>query len=173
MKGKKGLYAIVLAPSREIALQVQAVFDEFGTPLGVRSVAVIGGIDIKNDIKALDTNPQVIVATPGRLCDHLDRGNLWLDFIEAVVLDEADRMLEMGFSEQLNRILDDTPETRQTLLFSATFPPPVERLAQKILYKPERVQIGKTSTPVQSVDQQFVFVSEQSKVSELVRLLLR
>ena len=116
--GRKGTYGLVLAPTREIAQQTQATFELFGKPRGVQSIVLIGGINMKEDEKALATYPQVIVATPGRLCDHLDRGNIWLDFIEMVVLDEADRMLDMGFTDQLNRIMQDVPAKRQTLLFS-------------------------------------------------------
>src|SRR5690606_7284173 len=98
----------------------QQTIELFGAPRGIRSIVLIGGINMRIDAQAISTYPQIIVATPGRLCDHLDRGNIWLDFIEVVVLDEADRMLDMGFTTQLNRIMDDLPKNRQTLLFSAT-----------------------------------------------------
>lgn len=171
LKGREGTYGLILAPSREIALQVQTVMESLGLPLGVRSIALIGGIDMRLDEQALNTYPHVIVATPGRLCDHLERGNIWLDYLEFVVLDEADRMLDMGFSDQLNRILRDTPSSRQTLLFSATLPPPVERLAQKILSQPKRIQIGKAVSPAKTVDQRFIFTDEGAKLRVLLRLI--
>jgi superfamily II DNA/RNA helicase len=171
LMNRKGTYVVVLAPSREIALQTHEVFQTFGAPLGVRSIALIGGIEMKEDAKALETYPHVIVATPGRLCDHLDRGNIWLDYVEWVVLDEADRMLDMGFSDQLNRILQDTPSSRQTLLFSATLPPTVDRLAQKILKDPKRIQIGRPTSTATTVDQRFIFTDERGKLFKLLHLL--
>lgn len=172
IRGREGPYGLVLAPSREIALQTQVVMKQFGEPLGVRSVALIGGIDIRHDELALKNYPQVIVATPGRLCDHLERGNVWLDFIETVVLDEADRMLDMGFSDQLSRIMEQIPKNRQTLLFSATVPPNVEKLANRILYEPERVSIGKSVSAAKTVEQNFIFTDEEAKVRELHKILM-
>ena len=170
--GRQGTYGLVLAPTREIALQTQKVLEDFGAPLGVKSVALIGGTPLKNDEVALRDYPQIIVATPGRICDHLERGNIWLEYLEVLVLDEADRMLEMGFADQLNRILQETPNTRQTLLFSATLSPPIEKLAQKILYEPFRIQIGGTKAKAaKTVEQEFVFIDEESKFRELQHLL--
>src|SRR3984957_5794422 len=111
--GKEGTYGIILSPTREIAQQTQATLELFGTPRGVRSIVLIGGVDMRYDTQALATYPQIILATPGRLCDHLDRGNIWLDYIEVAVLDEADRMLDMGFSDQLSRIMQEVPKERQ------------------------------------------------------------
>lgn len=167
---KQGTYGLILCPTREIAQQTQATLEIFGTPRGLRSIVLIGGIDMKLDAAALQTYPQVIVATPGRLCDHLDRGNIWLDFIQMVVLDEADRMLDMGFSDQLARIMEEVPGERQTLVFSATFPPTVERLASKILHNPKRVAIGKSMASAPSIDQHLIWMSEESKNRELMRL---
>jgi ATP-dependent RNA helicase RhlE len=171
LKGREGTYGLILAPTREIANQTKAVLDVFGGPLGIRAAVLIGGIDMKLDTIALNTYPQIIVATPGRLCDHLDRGNIWLDYLEHVVLDEADRMLDMGFSDQLNRILDDTPNSRQTLLFSATFPPIVEKLAGKILHDPKRISIGRSMKPTDTVEQSFIFTEEADKLREVTRIL--
>jgi len=169
--GRSGTYGLVLAPTREIALQTQAVLDQFGKPLGVKSVCLIGGTPLRADEILLRDYPTVIVATPGRLCDHLERGNVWLEFLEVLILDEADRMLEMGFAVQLNRILEKTPSTRQSLLFSATLPPNVEKLANRMLYQPERIQIGRVSKAAHTVDQLFVFIDEARKVRELEYLL--
>ncbi len=169
--GRNGTYALILVPTREIANQTQAVLTEFGKPLGITSVSLIGGTDLKVDAEALRNYPQVIVATPGRLCDHLERGNIWLEYLEMLVLDEADRMLEMGFSEQLNRVLKETPQTRQTLLFSATLSPTVEKLANKILHEPRRIQVGKPSRAAITVDQKFIFTDEAGKLRMLENLL--
>ena len=171
VKGRNGTYALVLAPTREIALQTQKVLEDFGKPLGINSVALIGGTPLRVDEIALRTYPQIIVATPGRICDHLERGNIWLEYLEALVLDEADRMLDMGFSDQVNRILDQTPNTRQTLLFSATLSPTVEKLAQKILYEPFRIKVAQASRAAITVEQKFRFVSEEKKLRELEDLI--
>jgi ATP-dependent RNA helicase RhlE len=171
LKGREGTYAVVLAPSREIALQTQEVLKTFGGPLGVRSCVLIGGVQMRNDDIALATYPQVIVATPGRLCDHLDRGNIWLEYIEMVVLDEADRMLDMGFADQLNRVLQDMPKTRQTLLFSATFSKEIESLARRILQNPVRVEIGSSRKPAQSIEQKFIYTDEASKLRALQKII--
>jgi ATP-dependent RNA helicase RhlE len=169
--GRKGTFGLVLAPTREIAQQTQATFEKFGTPRGVTSVVLIGGVNMRDDDKALATYPQVIVATPGRLCDHLDRGNIWLDFIEMVVLDEADRMLDMGFTDQLSRIMQDVPATRQTLLFSATMTPSVEKLARKIMKDPARVAIGAPATTATNVEQFIKHIPEERKNTELRRII--
>ncbi|OFZ21474.1 MAG: hypothetical protein A2X94_08170 [Bdellovibrionales bacterium GWB1_55_8] len=169
--GREGTYGLILCPTREIAQQTQATIELFGTPRGVRSIVLIGGINMRYDTQALATYPQIIVATPGRLCDHLDRGNIWLDFIQTVVLDEADRMLDMGFADQLSRIMADVPTSRQTLLFSATMPPNVERFAQRILYEPKRVAIGKPLAAAATVEQHLLWMKEESKNRELRRLI--
>jgi ATP-dependent RNA helicase RhlE len=162
---------LVLAPTREIAQQIEETIRVFGGPLGVRSAVLIGGVDMRFDTQALATYPHIIVATPGRLCDHLERGNIWLEFIEVVVLDEADRMLDMGFSTQINRIFEDLPLNRQTMFFSATFPPPVEKLARKILHEPERITVGVNNSSAATVDQRIVAVREDAKSSALRKLL--
>jgi ATP-dependent RNA helicase RhlE len=169
--GKQGTYGLILAPTREIAQQIQASFELFGTPRGVRSIVLIGGIDMKIDEAAIQSYPQVIVATPGRLCDHLDRGNIWLEFIQMVVLDEADRMLDMGFTDQLNRVMQDVPTNRQTLLFSATFTAPVEKLARKILHDPVRIAIGKPQSTATNIEQSIRWMSESEKNRELRRII--
>lgn len=169
--GREGTFGVILAPTRELAQQTQQTIEMFGKPRGVRSIVLIGGVDMKLDAQAISTYPQIIVATPGRLCDHLDRGNIWLDYVEVVVLDEADRMLDMGFADQLSRIMSEVPENRQTLLFSATMPPGVEKLAQKILYNPRRVKIGAPVSAAKTVEQRLIWMKEESKNRELRRLL--
>jgi ATP-dependent RNA helicase RhlE len=171
LAGREGTYGLILAPTRELAQQIQATMDIFGTPRGVRSAVLIGGIDMRLDKQALETYPQVIIATPGRLVDHLERGNVWLNYLEFVVLDEADRMLDMGFADQLNRIMGETSENKQTLLFSATIPPMVEKLASKILKNPERVTIGRPLGAANSVEQRMIKLREDDKMRELRRVL--
>ncbi len=169
--GREGTYGLILAPTREIAQQIHQTLEIFALPRGIRSAVLIGGVDMKLDIQALQSYPQIIVATPGRLCDHLDRGTLWLDYIEMVVLDEADRMLDMGFSAQLSRIMEEVPKKRQTLLFSATISSEVRRLANKILFQPQTITIGKSQSAAGGVDQKILWMDENSKSRELRKLL--
>ncbi|MBI3542186.1 MAG: DEAD/DEAH box helicase [Deltaproteobacteria bacterium] len=108
LAGRGGTLAIVLSPTREIAQQTFDCFETFGKPRGVNACVLIGGVPMNPQLEALKTYPQVIVATPGRLVDHMERGTVWLDYVEMVVLDEADRMLDMGFLPQINRIMTET-----------------------------------------------------------------
>ncbi len=169
--GKEGTFGLILCPTREIAQQTQATLELLAAPRGIRSAVLIGGVQMRHDEQALKTYPQILVATPGRLCDHLDRGNIWLDFIEIVILDEADRMLDMGFSQQLNRILTEVPTKRQTLLYSATFSPSIEKLARQNMQDPARIAIeaSKASTP--KIEQRFIWTTEEKKIQQLRYLL--
>jgi len=171
LKGKEGTLGLILAPTREIAQQIQVVFEGFGAPQGVRSIVLIGGVNMKQDDQAIATYPQVLVATPGRLCDHLDRGNLWLDFMQWVILDEADRMLDMGFAAQLSRIMSDIPDSAQTLVFSATISPSVSKLTKGILKQPKMVSVGKANSAAETVEQKILWMKEESKGHQLRRLL--
>jgi ATP-dependent RNA helicase RhlE len=169
--GREGTFGLILCPTREIAQQTQATLELFATPRGVRSAVLIGGIDMKIDAAAINNYPQILVATPGRLCDHLERGNLWLDYIQMVVLDEADRMLDMGFSDQLNRIMKEVPAKRQTMIYSATIPPNVQKLAQKILHNPQRVDIGIPMTAAANIEQRLIWMNEEFKARNLERVM--
>ncbi|MCC7440224.1 MAG: DEAD/DEAH box helicase [Bdellovibrionales bacterium] len=171
--GKKGTYGLVLAPTREIALQIQETLVLFAHPLGLTSVCLIGGTDLKADARALLEYPNIIVGTPGRICDHLEHGRLWLDFIQFLVLDEADRMLDMGFSDQLAQITGACPTDRQTMLFSATMGGPVRDLAERILHTPKSVIIGKPLEAAKSISQKLIWTTEDGKKRELLRLLGR
>ena len=171
IRGKEGTLGLVLAPTREIAQQIQAVFDALGTPQGVRAITLIGGINLRQDTVALASYPQVIVATPGRLCDHLDRGNVWVDFVRVVVLDEADRMLDMGFASQLARIMQDVPRDAQRWVFSATISPSVKQFSGKILSQPAFVQTDQNRPAASTVEQRLKWVSEEEKLPALRRLL--
>ncbi|MBS1962082.1 MAG: DEAD/DEAH box helicase [Bdellovibrionales bacterium] len=168
--GKKGTLILALSPTREIAQQTAAVFETFGAPLGLKATVLIGGANMRLEEQALGEYPQIIVATPGRLCDHLERGNIWLDFIQTLILDEADRMLDMGFADQLARITESIPNSRQTLMFSATFPPSIEKLARNTMYQPKEVKIGVAAEMKPKIDQRFLRMREEDKVSELIRL---
>jgi ATP-dependent RNA helicase RhlE len=132
---------LVLVPTRELAMQVQQALVSYGTSLGLRVVTIVGGVPGSPQARALQQGPDVVVATPGRLIDHLDRGTVDLSDVEVLVLDEADRMLDMGFLPPLRTILADLPDVRQTLLLSATLGPEVMRLAHDVTQSPARVDV--------------------------------
>lgn len=170
-KDKNGTYVLALAPTREIAQQTGAVFEAFGKPFGLKTVVCIGGANMNVEKEALASSPHIIVATPGRLCDHLERGNVWLDFIQCLIFDEADRMLEMGFSKQIDLITEQLPKDRQTLMLSATFAPAVEKLAKKAMNNPEQVVIEKTKESTPKIEQSLFWIREDQKQNELAKLL--
>ncbi len=170
-KNKNGTYILALAPTREIAQQTGDIFRKFGEPFGMQVAVCIGGADMNAEKAALAQSPHIIVATPGRLCDHLERGNLWLDFIECLIFDEADRMLEMGFSKQIDIITEQIPKARQTLMLSATFAPQVEKLARKAMNNPSQVIIAKTQSSTPKIDQMLFWLPEERKLSKLVDIL--
>ncbi|HEV7785055.1 MAG TPA: DEAD/DEAH box helicase, partial [Thermoanaerobaculia bacterium] len=132
---------LILSPTREIALQTQTFLDLFGGDYGLRTACLIGGVKIGPQHTALRHKPHIIVATPGRLLDHMEQGTARLGDVDVLVLDEADHMLDMGFLPQVLRILQQVPTKRQTLMFSATMPPPIERLAQQFMSEPVRIDI--------------------------------
>jgi superfamily II DNA/RNA helicase len=170
-KDKNGTYVLALAPTREIAQQTGEVFERFAKPFGMKVVVCIGGANINEEKEALSSSPHIIVATPGRLCDHLERGNVWLDFIQCLIFDEADRMLEMGFAKQIDLITEQIPKERQTLMLSATFAPAVEALARKSMNNPEQVVVEKTEKSTPKIDQRLYWLPEERKLSQLIRIL--
>ena len=169
--GRSGPSALVLAPTRELALQIAEAFATLGGARGIETVVVIGGESMAPQLAGLRKRPAVVVATPGRLIDHLERGTLSLGSIRLVVLDEADRMLDMGFAPQVERILRATPLDRQTLCFSATMPPEVEALVRRHLVRPIRVEVGVVARPVAKVTQVLYKTPIQEKTPLLLRLL--
>jgi ATP-dependent RNA helicase RhlE len=162
---------LILTPTRELAAQVEESFRKYGKYTSLRVVPIFGGVGIEPQSKALRRGVDVVVATPGRLLDHMERQNVSFDDLEVLVLDEADRMLDMGFAPQLNRIVDAIPPYRQTLLFSATMPPEVEALARKYLRKPVVVQVGRRSEAASTVTHAVYPVPRDRKTTLLVQLL--
>jgi ATP-dependent RNA helicase DeaD len=142
--------ALAVAPTRELALQVQRELTWLYAAAGARVVSCVGGMDIRKEQRALAQGADIVVGTPGRLCDHIERGHLQTDQLRAVVLDEADEMLDLGFREELERILDATPEERRTLLFSATIPKPIAALARQ--YQDDALRIVATEGETQHAD---------------------
>ncbi len=164
--------ALVLVPTRELAVQIDAFWRDLTKSIPqMRSAVIIGGASMQPQIRALRAQPRFIVATPGRLVDHLNRRTVQLAGVEALVLDEADRMLDMGFAPQLGEILKHLPKQRQTLLFSATWAPELDRLAKKYLHNPARTSVGTVSRTSEQVSQELVMTTVQKKNEALLDLL--
>jgi ATP-dependent RNA helicase RhlE len=163
--------AVVLVPTRELALQVHAVLQKILQPFGMNSVVLIGGAPIGPQVRALQKHPRVIIATPGRLNDHLRQGMVQLKDVQILVLDEADRMLDMGFAPQVEQILRHVPRVRQTMLFSATIPSDILKLASRHMKLPIHVEIAPSGTTVEQVIQELFIVKEELKEKLLQRLL--
>ncbi len=163
--------ALVLAPTRELAVQIGRSFDTYGKGLGLRLGMVIGGLGFGRQIETLTRGVDILIATPGRLLDLMERGNVRLNRVGFLVLDEADRMFDMGFIRDVRRIVSAIGKERQTLLFSATMPPDVAKLASEILRNPERVEIAPQGRTVERIDQGVYFVNASSKRALLSHLL--
>jgi ATP-dependent RNA helicase DeaD len=166
-----GIQGLVLAPTRELAVQVAEELNRIGQVKGIRTLPIYGGQDINRQIRSLKNRPQIIAATPGRLIDHLERRTIRLKNIKVVVLDEADEMLNMGFIEDIERILSDIPEERQTLLFSATMPKKIQSLAERFMVDPELVKIKAKEMTVTNIEQYYLEVHEKQKFDVLTSLL--
>ncbi|MEL1136537.1 DEAD/DEAH box helicase [Desulfitobacterium sp. THU1] len=165
------IQGIVLTPTRELAVQVAEELNKIGQFKGIRTLPIYGGQEIDRQIRALKKRPHIIVATPGRLMDHMRRRTIRLQNINMVILDEADEMLNMGFVEDIETILQEIPEARQTLLFSATMPRPIQILAQKFMKDPELISIKGKEVTVANIEQDYIEVPEKMKFDVLCRLL--
>ena len=163
--------ALIIAPTRELAIQVSEEIYKIGYDKRVKLLSVYGGQEIGRQIRALKNRPQIIVGTPGRIQDHINRRTLKLDDVQTLVLDEADEMLNMGFIDDINAILENVPETRQTLLFSATMPPAIRKIAETFMRNPEIVKIKAKELTMENIEQFFVKATEREKFDVLTRLL--
>jgi ATP-dependent RNA helicase RhlE len=168
---KRGTRGLVLAPTRELVLQIAEQLEVLGAGRNIRGVTLIGGASYEHQARALRAQPRILVATPGRLVDHLQQGSARLSDIEVLVLDEADRMLDMGFKPQLTRILAKLPRTRQTLLFSATVANEVADFAKRHLSSPIRVEADRSGTTAARAEQAVYLVSQTEKQPLLLALL--
>ncbi|MFZ5642372.1 MAG: DEAD/DEAH box helicase [Bacillota bacterium] len=168
---KIGVQALVVTPTRELAIQVAEEISRIGRYRRVRTLPIYGGQSIDRQIRVLRQGVHVVIGTPGRLLDHLRRKTLQLDRVKMVVLDEADEMLDMGFIEDVEAILGETPESRQTLLFSATMPREVMDLARRYLKEPEYLTVSKGNITVPLIDQVYYEARDRTKVETLTRLL--
>ena len=171
--GPRRTRALILTPTRELCVQVEESVRKYAKFAELDVAPVYGGVPLDPQQKALRAGVDIVVATPGRMIDHLERQNVVFDELEVLVLDEADRMLDMGFAPQINRIVAEIPPYRQTLLFSATMPPEVEALARKYLRKPVVVQIGLRSAAASTVSHAVYPVPADRKTALLAELLKR
>ena len=166
--GGKGL---ILLPTRELALQVEEAMHKVAGSFGLRTAMIIGGAPINRQINDLRKNPHVIIGTPGRMIDHIEKRTIQLDKIRVLVLDEADRMLDMGFAPQIKRILKVVPKERQTMLFSATMPADIVKIATEHMKRPTHVEVARQGSTAEKVDQEIFIVAKNQKKDLLEQLL--
>ncbi|MDD4179191.1 MAG: DEAD/DEAH box helicase [Candidatus Margulisbacteria bacterium] len=162
---------LVLVPTRELALQVDESLRKITSTSGIRTVVLIGGASMYNQVKELRRQPRILVATPGRLIDHLEQHTADLRDVEILILDEADRMLDMGFAPQIEKIMKHLPRERQTMLFSATMPPEIIKMARTNMKLPVQVEIAPTGTAAEKVTQEVFIVTKDDKPRLLAQLL--
>ncbi|KHD86136.1 DEAD/DEAH box helicase [Bacillus ginsengihumi] len=164
--------ALIIAPTRELALQITEETEKLITDRNViRVLALYGGQDVEKQLKKLQKNVQLIIGTPGRLLDHIRRGTIDLSRLSSLVLDEADQMLHIGFLNEVEMIMKETPRMRQTLLFSATMPNEVQQLAKKYMRTPATIQVEETQKPADNVQQRAIHTTDRAKQSTLMKLI--
>ncbi|MBU0503263.1 MAG: DEAD/DEAH box helicase [Candidatus Omnitrophota bacterium] len=162
---------LILAPTRELALQIEQAFQGLAHPFGMKTACLIGGAPMEGQTQALHKNPRIIIATPGRLLDHMSRWNVIPDEVVMLVLDEADRMLDMGFAPDVEKILKFMPKDRQTMLFSATIPKEIMEMAAKHMKLPICVEIAPSGTMAKDITQELFIVKKDAKLKTLGKLL--
>lgn len=170
LAGRAELGALVLAPTRELAAQITTMLNELGESVGIRVATIVGGVPLDEDYAALRSWPNVLVATPGRMIDHIENGRVSFAEIEVLAVDEADRMHDMGFVPQIRRIISELPRKRQTMMFTATLPDDVERIARRSMHKPVRIQIGHCA-PAHRAKQELFELGEDAKAPLLLKIL--
>ena len=167
---ERHVQVVILSPTRELAIQVAEELNKMAQYTNITALPIYGGQDINRQFRALKKNPQIIVATPGRLMDHMDRGSIKFDHVKVVVLDEADEMLNMGFVDDINKILGAIPEDHQTLLFSATMPKAIRELAETYLTEPTLIRMKPTQVTMDLIEQYYIEVQDRQKFDVLCRL---
>lgn len=170
-RGKSRGRSLVILPTRELALQVDESLQAIGRSFGLKTAVLIGGAPMRPQQALLRANPDIIVATPGRLIDHLQQRTVDLRTVDTLVLDEADRMLDMGFAPQIKQILHAVPAERQTMLFSATMPSEIVKIANNYMHKPVRVEVAPAGTAAETVSQELFIVPQEEKIEVLAKLL--
>ena len=171
IRGYKHIRALILTPTRELAVQIHESFATYGRYTNVKQEVIFGGVSQHTQTLALRNGTDVLIATPGRLLDLMNQGYVHLDHLEVFVLDEADRMLDMGFIHDVKRVIRSLPEQKQTLFFSATMPPAIAQLADSLLHDPAKVEVTPVSSTAEKIDQSVYFVSKNDKLPLLVHLL--
>jgi len=169
--GRRAIKALILTPTRELAIQIEESFAAYGKYTGLQQMVIFGGVSQHNQTQTLRKGVDILVATPGRLLDLMEQGFISLRDIQLFVLDEADRMLDMGFVHDVKKIVAKLPQKRQTLFFSATMPPEIQKLANTILSNPEKVEVTPVSSTAETVQQSIYFVEKKDKTSLLLHLL--
>jgi ATP-dependent RNA helicase DeaD len=164
---KRKVQGLVVAPTRELAIQVAEELNRLSKFTRIRALAIFGGQHMERQIRALKEGPQIVVATPGRLLDHMRRKTIRIDMVETAVLDEADEMLNMGFIDDIRDILKEIPEERQTLLFSATMPKEIRDIATNMMKKPKEIKVKAKEMTVENIDQFFIEIPEKFKFDTL------
>ncbi len=168
---KGGIQVLILAPTRELAIQISGEMNKFAKYTGIRNVTIYGGQSINVQFRDLEKGVEIVVATPGRLIDHLKRGSIELNDVKYVVLDEADTMLDMGFIDDIKFILDLVPEERVTSLFSATIPAEILRLAEKYMRSPQQILIDADDLSGEGIDQAFLVIRDREKTDFLFKFI--
>ncbi|AEE48071.1 DEAD/DEAH box helicase [Haliscomenobacter hydrossis] len=170
-KGPRQLKALILTPTRELAIQISESFGAYGRNCGLKHAVIFGGVNQSKQVEAIRGGLDILVATPGRLLDLMNQQLLSLQHINTFVLDEADRMLDMGFVHDVKRIITRLPQRRQSLFFSATMPPEIQKLANTILSNPVKVEVSPISSTTEMVEQMVYFVEKRDKRNLLIQLL--
>ncbi len=170
-RGKKGLRALILTPTRELAIQIQESLQAYGRHTGIRNAVIFGGVNQNPQVNQIRRGVDILVATPGRLLDLMNQGHISLRQIEMFVLDEADRMLDMGFIHDVKRIIAALPKKRQTLFFSATMPAEIQKLSTTILTNPKKVEVAPVSSTAETIEQHLFYVDKGDKNSLLLHVL--
>lgn len=169
--GRRPIRALILTPTRELAIQIQESFNAYGKNLALKNLVIFGGVNQNPQVDAVKRGVDILVATPGRLLDLINQGYIHLKDIEIFVLDEADRMLDMGFVHDVKRIITKIPAKRQTLFFSATMPTEIQSLANSILQHPVKVEVAPVSSTAETINQSLYYVTKENKKSLLAHIL--
>jgi ATP-dependent RNA helicase RhlE len=171
LKGYKHTRALILTPTRELAAQISESFGTYGRHVNINHEVIYGGVSQHTQTLALRNGTDILIATPGRLLDLMNQGYVHLDHLEIFVLDEADRMLDMGFIHDIRKVIKALPEKRQTMLFSATMPPEIVKLVNSMLRQPVRIEVAPVSAAADRIDQYVYFIQKKTKQALLVHLL--
>lgn len=169
---RHGGRGLILLPTRELALQVEEAMHQVARSFGLRTAMIIGGAPINRQIQDLHKNPHVIIGTPGRIIDHIEKKTIRLHDVSVLVLDEADRMLDMGFAPQIKKILHVVPKDRQTMLFSATMPSEIVKIATQYMKRPTHVEVARQGSTVERVDQE-IFIVTRNQKKHLLEMMLK